>query len=473
MLFLDLLCKNDTLQISFSISQMCTNIKPLLGRYRYPLYVSCGHCPSCLQAKSIRNANKIKNNVPYDGHPLLLFVTLTYDNRHVPYISGDDLVNGEVYKSSRFAKDDNKDAGQLFKRIPVYRNCKTDYLDRGRKRVIRKKHIIDHVNVPLDQITDVVPSLYRSSILRGQSFLTPIFNFKRLQSKRHDIKLPYYGVPRYDDFVLFMKRLRINLQRQYGFSLPISYFCCTELGPDTHRPHLHFLACVPRRPLEYWQSAIAKAWPFARYKQTREQVQIAIDAASYIASYVSSVTTLPTLFQKTFKPEHHHSKGFGFGRKEFSFESVFSAFCSGNLRYNSKRTIDHAVIDVPVLLPQYVINRYAPKVKGYSCLTSDEIIALYSGLQPARKFYSVCHFTETDVRRTEVMLRNRRKFAAAHGLSPIDYGIFVSRIWTIYNSNLRKLNLENIANNINTLNFNNPNFITRFLSISNRCLRVI
>lgn len=43
-----------------------------------------------------------------------------------------------------------------------------------------------------------------------------------------------------DDMTLFLKRLRINLERKYGID-KIRFFYCGEYGETTHRPHFHLL----------------------------------------------------------------------------------------------------------------------------------------------------------------------------------------------------------------------------------------
>lgn len=60
----------------------------------------------------------------------------------------------------------------------------------------------------------------------------------------------------------FFKRLRINLDRTYGYHVPIKYFSCGEYGPKTFRPHYHAVVFGVdwTNPIDI--KCISDSWPF-------------------------------------------------------------------------------------------------------------------------------------------------------------------------------------------------------------------
>ena len=75
---------------------MCINSRLVYNKYiNQAVRCDCGKCPTCLQSKASYRATRIRNNVS-SGHTCL-FVTLTYDNRFVPYVHRDDFIRMEKY----------------------------------------------------------------------------------------------------------------------------------------------------------------------------------------------------------------------------------------------------------------------------------------------------------------------------------------------------------------------------------------
>lgn len=56
------------------------------------------------------------------------------------------------------------------------------------------------------------------------------------------------GILSIDDYKNFMKRLRINLKRHYGFDEQLRMYGCGEYGSKSWRPHYHF--CLMNLPLD-------------------------------------------------------------------------------------------------------------------------------------------------------------------------------------------------------------------------------
>lgn len=399
---------------------MCINryklVRPTL---RSSLVVNCGKCGSCLQAKAIARTNKIKN---HSSTGLVFFITLTYDNQFVPYINYDDIRISNVVRPS---KGNPLHADRIpFQHVRIWRNSIVYYDRFGVKHV---KH---------EPIKLASPAVDLDRLMASNMDYHP--EPKHLMYHGMQIKAPRIGVCFFKDAQDFFKRLRINLNRNESTKhFNFKYFCCSEYGGISQRPHFHALLFTNEGTYEMWQSAICKAWPFSRLDRTKKGVEIAINAASYVSAYVNSSSTLPALFTEVadFKPKHSHSKGFGFGKvRAFSFEEVCKAIYHGDLHYNCQRTINNTLVNVPVLLPKYVITRYFPKFKGYNLLTPNEITDLFAGFKDIQTFYRQLRLSTEDCHRIRVMLRNRRLKAAKAGLYPSEYGLLASRVWSLYSA---------------------------------------
>lgn len=73
--------------------------------YRYPAYeLPCGHCEGCRAAQSREWSNRLLMESLY--HDSSLFVTLTYDDEHIPVVERLDEETGEYFINSTLRKSD-------------------------------------------------------------------------------------------------------------------------------------------------------------------------------------------------------------------------------------------------------------------------------------------------------------------------------------------------------------------------------
>lgn len=306
---------------------MCVNTRLVRNKWTRKLVrVSCGKCKACQQEKAIARSNRIRNH-SRNGY-IALFVTLTYSPLFIPYILRSDLENDIE--------------------VPIYRDASVRYY--------KGKVSVDTHRVLLDKV-----------------YITEKVSFASIPAP---VKSPrdYIGVIYYRDVQNFMKRLRINLLRDFNYEDQISYYSCAEYGSCSKRPHMHLLIFIRPDDEEKVRSAIVKSWPFADPVRTERFIEVAKNAASYVASYVNShFTSDSVLAYPAFKQVHSYSKDFGCGQKFFSLAEVVEKIRRRDLRYSRQQVINGVpqFIDVPI--PKYVVNRYFPKFKGYSLLTDDEI----------------------------------------------------------------------------------------------------
>ena len=88
---------------------MCKHSKVILNRYTKKwVRVDCGKCPTCMQKKAMCRATRIRNNM--QAGEIVLFVTLTYDELHLP----------RLIRADYFDKTGTK--------VEAYRNADSSFL---------------------------------------------------------------------------------------------------------------------------------------------------------------------------------------------------------------------------------------------------------------------------------------------------------------------------------------------------------
>ena len=306
---------------------MCVNTRLVRNRWTAKtIRVSCGKCEECRQDKALARANRIRCNA--SSGVMCLFVTLTYKPEFVPYILRSELVDGIE--------------------VNIYRDSSV--------RRYRSNEVVDSRRCLLDTV-----------------YVTDKVSFASVPAPK---KSPsdYIGVCYYKDVQDFIKRLRINLERDYENEIKFTFYSCSEYGSISKRPHFHLLLFIRPDDEEAVRFAIAKSWLFADRSRTQKYIEVARDAASYVASYVNcGFADDSVLAYDPFRPKHSYSKGFGVSLECFSLGKILEKVRERDLRYNVQRVVDGIPCISHVPIPQYVINRYFPHFKGYSLLTDDEI----------------------------------------------------------------------------------------------------
>lgn len=388
---------------------MCTHSRLVYNKYlRRSVLVSCGKCKECQQQKANSRANRIRNHSK-EGY-ISLFVTLTYSPEFVPYVLRSEI--SEVLESQD---------------VNIYRDASVR-LYRG-KRVVRVGRILLDT-VRLDEPVSLVGCV----------------------NPRKSPK-DYIGVCYFRDVQNFMKRLRINLERKNIFT-DVTSFQCSEYGPCTKRPHFHLLIFIRPDDEKALRLAIVESWLFADKSRTEKYIEVAKNAASYVASYVNSHFDCDSILKKdVFRQKHSMSKDFGVRLQCFTLASVLEKVRRGDLRYNVRQTRDGVPCLFAVPVPKYVINRYFPKFKGYSLFTDSQVHELLLRTQQLCKECSLrdVNFTYTSeesrrlaVRMSNIYSRFKRELGWTYERFCIDYPFLYTRAWNIYNSQVFKDSFDNV-----------------------------
>lgn len=398
--------------------------------------VDCGKCPTCMQKKAMSRATRIRNNM--QPGEIALFVTLTYSNKYVPYIKKSDLV--KLLDSPISAV---RNADHLFE-LPVYKDSLCYYTRSGNLVEVNTPYVCDY-------------KYFSES------------EYKALSKAHRDGNLKLYhgnGMSKdkvtvhcYSDIQKFLKRVRVNLKRHYNYDQSFNYFSCLEYGSTTNRTHSHLLLFIPKESESIFRAVISESWPYEIRHLLAKGVEVARDAASYVASYTNSVSSFhPFYSSHDIRNKHHYSLDMGVRSDCFQLSSVLEKVRCGNLFYNVTKITNSGVVQFNPVIPKYVLNRHFPKFKGYSRLSSSEVAFILQCPERLRGFAQLlgyeqnkpfCRhrgvFSELRIRNgdevgaTITRLENAyRRYCEVTGASRFDFAIDYQRAWDCFNSTVLK-----------------------------------
>lgn len=378
---------------------MCTNSRLVFNKYIHRFVrVDCGHCVSCQQAKANKRAQRIRHNASLGT--TALSVTLTYKNDFVPYINISEVAEDSF--------------------VLVHRDKSIYYANnhRGGSNL--------HVSTGRSDLVEL-DSEFRPSVL------CPVHPLRFTSNK--------VGVVCYEDVQKFIKRLRINLKRNYNYDKKFSYYACTEYGSRSHRPHAHVLIFCPSSEEVTFRGAIAKSWSFDDKSALPRFCETAKNMASYLSGYVTKSAGSPDFFKTgKFRQKHSYSRGFGTMLHAFSLGQILQKIESRDLSYVGRK-IGYGGIpeDVNLPIPEYVINRFFPKFKGCSRIAPD---SLYDVLLRPAKLSAFSRFLDYNLGEIhQIVTRLDNAFLRFHdesGLSRYDYCDYYIRAWNVHNMNVLK-----------------------------------
>lgn len=267
--------------------------------------VDCGQCDYCIHKKAQKASMRVKTaGSAFEFH---FFITLTYDNEHIP------LFNCEVYHSEY--DDVLSDSGIVYgyekhSLVPVSEYCCTD-LQQLRHIYFTQVQGTVPYNRKSSQYEPVKDNWFlsmdaiRSFIAKAKSS-TPYGKEGELSARYGDNLIPYLN---YVDVQNYIKRLRKHLKMYLGFYGTLHFYVVGEYGPLHFRPHYHILLFTNSKEVaKVLRQCHDKSW-----KLGRSDFQVARGgAASYVASYVNSLSSAPLLYRscRAFKPRQRASLGF-------------------------------------------------------------------------------------------------------------------------------------------------------------------
>ena len=235
------------------------------------------------------------------------FVTLTYDNEHIPLmnckvlhseyedvvgISGDIHFGDEYHHYipvSEYQCDDNSALRHIF----FEQVQGTVPYDREIKEYVPVKDnwflSMDAIRSFISKTQSIEKTDYSVSAQYGRDNLIPFLNYVDVQN--------------------YIKRLRKHLFQKLGSYETLHFYAVGEYGPVHFRPHYHLLLFTNSDEVaEVLRYCHDKSWKLGRSDFQRS----AGGASSYVASYVNSLCSSPFLYRscRAFRPRSRASIGF-------------------------------------------------------------------------------------------------------------------------------------------------------------------
>lgn len=267
--------------------------------------VDCGQCDYCIHKRAQKASMRVKT--AGSAFKYSYFVTLTYDNEHIPLmnckvlrseyddalgISGDSHFGNEHHQYipvSEYRCDDNSILRHIFFEqvqgtVPYDREIK-EYIP------VRDNWFLsmDAIRSFITKTQAVDKTDYPVSSRYGRDNLIPFLNYVDVQN--------------------YIKRLRKHLFQKLGSYETLHFYAVGEYGPVHFRPHYHLLLFTNSEKVsQVLRYCHDKSWKLGRSDFQRS----AGGASSYVASYVNSLSAAPLLYRScgAFKPRSRASVGF-------------------------------------------------------------------------------------------------------------------------------------------------------------------
>lgn len=429
--------------------------------------VDCGQCDYCIHKRAQKASMRVKTAGSAFEH--CWFVTLTYDNEHIP------LFNCEVYYSEY--DDVLSDSGvvhgyEKHAYVPASKFCTTDPQ--------RLQHIF------FTQVQGTVPynresgqyepvkdnwfvsiDSMRAFIHKTQS-ATPYGKDGELSARYGNNLIPFLN---YVDVQNYIKRLRRHLDRHTNEK--ISFYAVGEYGPVHFRPHYHLLLFFNSKEIaDVLRECHNKSW-----KLGRSDIQCSNGGcASYVASYVNSLASAPLLYRscRAFKPRSRASLGFFEKGESFDegedvyaqIEAKIDSVINGR-EYNFNGIVVRSTPPISYirsLLPRFSGARYDDPVAIYrvvrSVATVPKRIARFgiidydsnSILSIVRAYYQYITLNHRLTNEDEIILHNARcSTRLCNSSSDVDIESYINKLYRLFlhvSKFLRNWHMPSIGDNL-------------------------
>lgn len=267
--------------------------------------VDCGQCDYCIHKRAQKASIRVKT--AGSAFDYSYFVTLTYDNEHIPLmncevlhsdyedalsISGDKVFGYERHSYIPVSDYQSEDTSSL-RHIFFTQVQGTVPYDREIKKYVPVKDnwflSMDAIRSFIQKTQSVDNSIYPAAEQYGLGNLIPFLNYVDVQN--------------------YIKRLRKHLFQKLGSYETLHFYAVGEYGPVHFRPHYHLLLFTnSEKVAEVLRYCHDKSWKLGRSDFQRS----AGGAGSYVASYVNSLCSAPLLYRscRSFRPRSRASVGF-------------------------------------------------------------------------------------------------------------------------------------------------------------------
>lgn len=268
--------------------------------------VDCGQCDYCIHKKAQKASMRVKT--AGSAFKYSYFVTLTYDNEHIPLFNCEVLAN--AYDDVLGISGDTHFGYEKHSFVPVseYRCPDSSKLCHIFFTQVQGTVPFNRASSQYEEIADnwfLSLDAIRSFIAKTQTD-SPYGKNGIISDRYGDNLIPFLN---YADVQNYIKRLRKHLFQKLGSYETLHFYAVGEYGPVHFRPHYHILLFTNSekvsKVLRYCHD---KSWKFGR-----SDFQIARGgASSYVSSYVNSLSSAPLLYRscRAFRPRSRASLGF-------------------------------------------------------------------------------------------------------------------------------------------------------------------
>lgn len=267
--------------------------------------VDCGQCDYCIHKKAQKASMRVKT--AGSAFKYSYFVTLTYDNEHIPLMACKVLHSD--YDDVIGISGDIHFGHECHKYIPVSEyQCDDDsvlrhiFFEQVQGTVPFDREIKEYAPVKDNWFLSM--AAIRSFIYKTQSVNKT--DYPASEQYGRDNLIPFLN---YADVQNYIKRLRKYLYSQLGSYETLHFYAVGEYGPVHFRPHYHILLFTNSKEVaEVLRYCHDKSWKFGR-----SDFQIARGgASSYVSSYINSLSSAPLLYRscRAFRPRSRASLGF-------------------------------------------------------------------------------------------------------------------------------------------------------------------
>ena len=307
----------------------CLNPSVIYNKWtREKMLVSCGHCEACLSRKA--SMNTLKCRLESQQHLYAKFVTLTYDDKHIPRM------------------------------IPIHKDFSVD--------------VYQNIHEYLSPYHYVEQEARLNGVKR--EVLSPFDNkdsHYMLAGKVEHKYIPYLCKR---DLQLFIKRLRRYYDRlSKKLNTPfgeIRYYACGEYGPVHFRPHYHLILWTSCDEVyKNLPKAVSACWSFGRVSTETPRD----DVSKYVAKYVNGNCNLPKILKSPkIRPFSLHSQHLGESIFQERKEAIYESSTEDIIRKSLIVANSYSDVYMWRSLKAY----YFPRCKAYSLCTPQ--FRLYSYL---------------------------------------------------------------------------------------------
>lgn len=267
--------------------------------------VDCGQCDYCIHKRAKKASMRVKTAGSAFKHSY--FVTLTYDNAHIPLMSCNILHS--VYEDAIGISGDIHFGHEYHQFIPVseYQCDDSSALHHIFFKQVQGTVPYDReikAYVPIEDNWFLSMGAIRSFIYKTQAVNKT--DYPASNEYGRDNLIPFLN---YVDVQNYIKRLRKHLFQTLGSYETLHFYAVGEYGPVHFRPHYHLLLFTNSDQVaQVLRHCHAKSWKLGR----SDFQHSAGGAASYVASYVNSLCSAPLLYRscRAFRPKSRASVGF-------------------------------------------------------------------------------------------------------------------------------------------------------------------